>query len=302
MKKASTLTIAIPAYNEEGNIRHLLLSLLKQNYKGITLEQILIISDGSTDNTVSEVKKIKSKFINLIDRKKRLGIIKTQNELLRHVTSDILILLDADVLPSGTNFIQKLVYPLIKDSSVGIVGAGTKSIKPNTLLEKILCQSHEMKNSFYTKINNGDNIYMCHGRARALSAKIYKKIIWQGECAEDAFSYLFCIQKGYKFVYQKNAIVLFRSPSSLSDHIKQSLRFTYGKKQMEKFFSPKFVKKEYEIPTRLIFQSILKHLFENTLVSLGYILINLYVRSLRVFIRSDFETWNPPISTKKLVV
>ena len=302
MKKIPTVTIGIPAYNEEGNIHHLLLSLLKQNYQGIKLEQILIISDGSTDNTVSEVKKIKSKFINLIDRKKRLGIIKTQNQLLKHVKSDILVMLDADILPLGENFIQKLAYPLLKDSSVGIVGAGTKSIKPNTLIEKILSQSHEMKNSFYTKINNGDNIYMCHGRARAFSAKIYKKIVWKGECAEDAFSYLFCIKKGYKFVYQKNATVLFRSPSSLSDHIKQSLRFTYGKKQMEKYFSPEFVKKQYEIPNNLIIQTLLKYLINNTLTISGYILINIYVRIVGLFVKSNYETWNPPISTKKIII
>ena len=50
MKKL-TVTIGIPAYNEEKNIGRLLKSLSNQKGDDFTLNEIVVLSDGSTDMT-----------------------------------------------------------------------------------------------------------------------------------------------------------------------------------------------------------------------------------------------------------
>ena len=61
------LLIAIPSFNEEKNLKKLIKNL--NNYKNI-----LIINDGSTDNTKKILKKLKVKSI---AHKKNLGYEKT---------------------------------------------------------------------------------------------------------------------------------------------------------------------------------------------------------------------------------
>lgn len=104
MTKRKTVTIGIPAYDEEANIKNLLKSLLVQKGQNFILERIIVISDGSSDNTIAEAGKVKNNLIELINHKKNLGKIRIQNEILKKSKSDILIILDADVIPSGKNF------------------------------------------------------------------------------------------------------------------------------------------------------------------------------------------------------
>ena len=61
MKPKPIVTIATIALNEESNIKRLLDSILKQRAKNFRLGKILVVSDGSADNTVNIAKGIKSK-------------------------------------------------------------------------------------------------------------------------------------------------------------------------------------------------------------------------------------------------
>ncbi|NTU73535.1 glycosyltransferase, partial [Candidatus Roizmanbacteria bacterium] len=73
MKRTPTLTIGISALNEEQNIICLLNALLSQKNGHYLLSELVVISDGSTDQTVPLVKSIQNKYpvITLIDGKKR---------------------------------------------------------------------------------------------------------------------------------------------------------------------------------------------------------------------------------------
>ena len=66
-----TVTVAISAYNEEGNINYFLKSVIKQKIKNFTLKKILVISDGSTDKTVM---KMEPTFSSIDDVSNAIGI------------------------------------------------------------------------------------------------------------------------------------------------------------------------------------------------------------------------------------
>ncbi len=51
MKKITTISIGIPAFNEAVTIKRLLRSVLAQKEKGFVLREIIVLCDGSTDGT-----------------------------------------------------------------------------------------------------------------------------------------------------------------------------------------------------------------------------------------------------------
>src|SRR3989344_6887678 len=108
-----TVSIGMPAYNEEANIGYLLRDLLAQKTGKIKIEKIIVNSDGSTDKTASEVRKVKSKKIILINNKKRTGRAFRQNQMMRKTDSDVLVLIDADTLIKDKNFLEKISTPII---------------------------------------------------------------------------------------------------------------------------------------------------------------------------------------------
>ena len=57
------ISIIIPVYNEQGNIEKI---LEKINSKIKIEKEVIVINDGSTDNTLEELKSSNCKIINLV--------------------------------------------------------------------------------------------------------------------------------------------------------------------------------------------------------------------------------------------
>lgn len=273
-----TISVGIPAYNEEANIVTLLESLRNDTSKNVKLIEIIIISDGSTDTTVHRARLLPDSRIKVYHRKRRLGIVYTENEILSHVHGDILIMLDADVVPINTDFFDKISEPIRQFKKVGCVGAATVPLRPIGVFERIIANSHYMKQYLCRKIRGGNNVYLCHGRARAFSKSFYSKLMWINDCPEDSYSFFACKKMGYKFIYTKNAGVYFRSPQSLRDHIKQSTRFVAGIKKVKEIFGDKLVENEYKIPRLLFLHTLFKYLMRNPFSTPIYFLISIYIR------------------------
>jgi glycosyltransferase involved in cell wall biosynthesis len=109
MKNKIHITIGIPAYNEEVSIKRVLDSLLRQKHEMFVLDEIIVVSDGSTDETDTIVMSYKNQKIRLVKNKKRMGKNYSLNYLFKHVTSTLLVILDADVQISDTRLVSKLV-------------------------------------------------------------------------------------------------------------------------------------------------------------------------------------------------
>lgn len=301
MKKKITVTVGIPAYNEQQNIGHLLVSILNQKTRFCVVEKIIVVSDGSTDGTVQAVRRIDDRRIECINRTKRRGLNQTQNEILRLTKSDVLVLLNADVLLGDDSFIDNTVEPLLADKSVGLVGVNSRCIYPQTLTERILGNSHILKTYMYKRINKGENVFMCHGVARAFSKALYSKLRWPKNTPEDSYSYFFAKKLGFKFVYSPKALVLFRSPSNIKDHVRQSARFRSGINTLEKHFGKETLNREFKIPLSLFIEAYVR-LFPRRAFSLtSYIFLQVYtviVSRNTTFFKDKHDI---SISTKRLI-
>ena len=116
-KKDLKISIIIPLYNEDSTI----IKLLKKIYslKKINLE-IIIVNDGSTDNSLKLIKNFsKKKRIKIISHKKNTGKGSAIKSAKKYITGDIVIIQDADLEYDPKDY-MKLINP-IKESKFKIV-------------------------------------------------------------------------------------------------------------------------------------------------------------------------------------
>ncbi|MBL4932622.1 glycosyltransferase family 2 protein [Clostridium paridis] len=86
------VSVIIPAYNIENYIGRCIDSVLNQTYENI---EILIINDGSTDNTSKVVKQRTSEKIRLIEQDNQ-GVSAARNNGINYSKGEIILFLDAD--------------------------------------------------------------------------------------------------------------------------------------------------------------------------------------------------------------
>ncbi|GGP09209.1 glycosyltransferase family 2 protein [Oceanobacillus neutriphilus] len=121
LKKIQTtnpsLTVLISNYNMEQYVETAVASCLLQNEQP---EQVLIMDDGSTDNSSHQLKQWNDgKQVRLFEKKNE-GKAIALNQLLPHVTTDFILELDADdwLDPDAIFIIKKLLADLSEDVSV----------------------------------------------------------------------------------------------------------------------------------------------------------------------------------------
>jgi len=112
MKLADTISVIVPSYNEEENIEATVNGILDAcaNLKC----DVIVVDDGSTDNTASIVEKLslKNKKVKLVKHRRNLGKTAAIDTGLLHASGDIIVLIDADLQYNFAE-IPKLVEPII---------------------------------------------------------------------------------------------------------------------------------------------------------------------------------------------
>ena len=101
------LSIIVPTYNHEKYIARCIRSLINQNYQR-SFYEIIVIDDGSTDNTIKILENFKDQ-ITLIKNKKNLGLAATLNKAIKKCRSPYLVRVDSDDYVNE-NFIFFLRY------------------------------------------------------------------------------------------------------------------------------------------------------------------------------------------------
>lgn len=116
--KISKISIIIPVYNAEQYLANVLKDLIEQTYENL---QIIVVDDGSTDNSrdIIESFKQKDKRVCLISSTNRgpssarnLGLEYADGEFIRFIDADDRIPLDS---------MENLIMPYIKDKDVDLV-------------------------------------------------------------------------------------------------------------------------------------------------------------------------------------
>lgn len=242
MKNKYTVTIGIAAYNEENNIGSLLNSIVKQQSKKYNLNKVIVISDGSTDNTAKIVKNYsqKNKIVQLIDDGKRKGKSARVNYLFTINKSDILICIDADVLILNNTIFDAIVDCFIQNSHASLVGGNNVPYKAKTFLGSIINTWIHYWQYSRRPLNNWDNALNCAGILYALKKNLAQKLkIPAGVTVDEGFVFYKSKSLGYTFKFCPKAVVYFKAPNNLSDFLKQSYRFGKTGSELATYFKLK---------------------------------------------------------------
>ncbi|MEK7643430.1 MAG: glycosyltransferase family 2 protein [Patescibacteria group bacterium] len=300
-KNLFTLSIGIPAYNEEANIKRLLSALLGQKEEGFVLKEVIVISDGSSDKTVVEARSITSDKIFVVDNKDRKGQAERQNDILKLFQGDILVLLNADVLPTNEYFLREIVKPFYTNENIGIVGAALSPQMGGTFFERVMSFGFYFRENIFLNMNNRDNLYLCRGAARAFSKEFTSTLKWPVDVVgEDVYSYLRCRSQEYSFSYQKSAVVMFRSPDNFFDYLKQSQRFVHSKIVFSQYFSEAFIDEQFRVPLVLKLKFTISTFVSHPIYFLYYCFAMLLTRLLPVNVQSTRSKWDIARSSKEL--
>lgn len=119
-KHYPNISIILPAHNEEKVIRDTIYSLITANYPN--KKEIIVVNDGSTDNTAKIVKDVSKKysFVRLINLKHG-GKANALNTGISRSKYDVIITLDADS-SIEKNSLKELVQPLSEKDVAGVSG------------------------------------------------------------------------------------------------------------------------------------------------------------------------------------
>lgn len=296
MKKL-TVTVGIPAYNEAKNIKRLLLSVLSQRQDTFNLVKIVILSDGSSDNTISEAQSLQDSRIVIRSLKKRKGKSNALNIINSMASSDVIIHLDADILIRNKSLFENLMEPI--RFGADLTSARVMEYWTKNKFEAVLKISMLMKKEIFESYKQGNNIYTCHGRARALTKRLYKSIYFQPDIvAEDAFVYLYTVANNFVYSFAKKANVHYRLPGTLPDHQKQSVRFFQSYNQLRKEFGAKIIRTETRLPKRFVTPVLSKYVVKYPLTLILYLSILIAMRIRALFINELRSTWTVAKSSK----
>jgi glycosyltransferase involved in cell wall biosynthesis len=137
------ISVVIPIYNSESTIIKALESVRKQNYmEGL---EIIIVNDGSMDNSVDIVKQYKLKYDDMnikIINKKNGGVAYARNAGIRESNGEFIALLDSD--DEWLSNKLSVIMPYFNNSKIDCIGSardgkiikiGFKSIKELTKIQ-----------------------------------------------------------------------------------------------------------------------------------------------------------------------
>ncbi len=224
------VTIAIPAYNEQDNIKDAITSVVNLDYPKDKLE-IIVVNDGSKDNTkekvlesIQENKLYNIKLVNQENKGKGAAL----NHALRLATGEIFVCLDADSVVKESTLKRILAH--FEDGDTAVVLPLMKVREKSSLLQKLQWSDY-LLNFFYKKLmGHVDCITVAPGPFSVYKTELLRKIGYFDEhnLTEDQEIALRLQKQHYKIKQVLDAEVYTNAPSTFKGFYKQRNRWYKG--------------------------------------------------------------------------
>jgi glycosyltransferase involved in cell wall biosynthesis len=304
MNKKITVTISIPAYNEQVNIGTLLDLLIKQKQKNISLEKIVVYTDGSKDRTPIIVQeKMKTyPLIQLIKGKDQKGKFYRLNKIFRDNSSDVLIVLDADIGINSNMFVDNFAMSVMKDDRAQMISAHELPIIPKDFIGRVIAASYVTWDYIRWSIPNCDHVQNAYMRATAYRGSFAKTLHIPEKATEERL-YLYLMAKktnGYR--YARNAQITYWPVNTIHDYILLSDR-AFGRPQpaVNKIvgYDATYL---YSIPTKYKRRGILKAFIKDPVFTLFGMILGFILNKMTLSRKTkDSAIWKISLSSKKKI-
>ncbi|WP_177168891.1 glycosyltransferase family 2 protein [Thalassotalea agarivorans] len=247
------VSILIPAYNEQVGIVSTIKSVLATGYPNL---QIVIIDDGSTDNTNALVTSFIEKQASEVQQNITLlsiengGKANALNHGLKHANKELVMTVDADCLVE-----KNAILHTVKQFNCPLVGAvaGNVVIGNKNKFIELVQQLEYLCGFFFRRSDAVFNSVMIIGGAAATYRRDVLNQVGGFDCdtvTEDIEIALRILGHGYKTRYASDAITYTEGPNDLRSWCKQRLRWKFGRfqallKYRHLFFSTKATYSNY---------------------------------------------------------
>lgn len=241
-------TVIVPAYNSANTINDCLNSLIHQSINKEDYE-VIVIDDGSTDNTGDIVKRFPVKYVLQLNQ----GPAAARNHGAREAAGTIILFTDSDCVPAS-NWIEEMVRPFEVSGIAAVKGAYRTSQR--SFAARFAQIEFEER---FEILKRAESIDMVD----TYSAAFRREIFWQEGGFDESFpsannedtdlSYKLS-SAGRKMVFNPKAIVRhLRHPDTLWRYARQKFWRGYWRMVVYGRFPQKMVKDTYT-PQSLKFQ------------------------------------------------
>ncbi len=247
-KEKITVTVGIPTYNEEANIKRLLAAIVKQKGGVSEIKKIVIVDDGSRDNTLKIIAGFKDSRICVIRRKGRYGQTSAQNEIFIKAKTDCVLILEADTCPVEQHYVDYMAQPLVDDKTIGLIQGNMKTYPATTYLGYILNTQFAIFTRFV--INNKQfKTPITSGRGgRMFSKAVYTKLRWPKNIPEDDYAAVWCLHNGFSSVFVRKAHCYYKRPQLIADYLKERQKIKNVESTVKSHFPPETINKYFQVP------------------------------------------------------
>lgn len=242
--KYRDITFVVSAYNEEKNIERTIDSIKKCNYPQERIK-IIIIDDGSKDNTLNVAKRLEEKYYGIkVYTKKNSGKADTLNFGLKKARTELVAVLDADTILKS-DIIEKAVIKF-GDRNIAAVTVKYKPVSVGNFWER-------MQNIEYSFASFKRNLMeSVHALPIAPAFTIFVRDFFvkngyfdKDNLTEDFEMGLRINERGYSIGYVKDSYAYTDVPNTLKSLYRQRIRWNYGTiynyiKYSKMFFNRKY--------------------------------------------------------------
>jgi|APSaa5957512622_1039677.scaffolds.fasta_scaffold06504_2 cellulose synthase/poly-beta-1,6-N-acetylglucosamine synthase-like glycosyltransferase len=226
--KKYSVTIIIPAHNEEAGIAATIKSALSINYPKRLLEIMVIENGESKDKTYAIAKKFE-KFGVKVFQLKKAGKGHALNYGIKKAKGEIIITMDADTYIRDKDILHK-VLSYFSNPEIFSVAPAIRPAPPKTLAQRIQYVEYVFGIFLRKVFSLIDAVYVTPGAFTAYRKVIFKKVGYfdDNNITED-FEMTLRIQKQhFRIANVIDAMVYTNSPDNFSDLMKQRVRWFLG--------------------------------------------------------------------------
>lgn len=226
-KYSPFVSVVIAAYNEEKVICKTINSILKSSYKDY---EIIIVDDGSKDNTSNVVEENFKDYNNIrIIRKKNGGKASAINKGILEAKGNLIVSLDADTIIDKKAI--SLMIRHFEKENVAAVSGNAKVGNVNNVLTK--WQHIEYVTGFNLErraFHSLNCITVVPGAIGAWRKDVIVKcgLFKEDTLAEDTDLTITVLEHEYRIEYEEKAYAYTEAPEKIKDFIKQRYRWCYG--------------------------------------------------------------------------
>ncbi len=274
-------SIIIPAHNVKKTIEPCLNSLLNQSIPRDNYE-IIVIDDGSQDNSAEIIKNYPVKLISQTNQ----GPAAARNIGAKEAKAPVLIFTDGDC-EVEQDFIKEMLKPLQSSEVAGV--QGRYQTKQNKITAKFCQLEIEERYQIYQK---NSSISMIGTYAAAYRKNVFMQMgmfdtSFPIASGEDSALSLKMAKNGCKLIFQNNAICYHNHPDSMKTYYKQKFGRAYWRNLLYKMNPENIIKDSYT-PQLLKFQVLISLLFYIVLLSLpfGIFFPNTLFTSIKIILPS----------------